>query len=221
MELRKYRGADVNRRRDIHFFIGLVISLILTYLLFTIKKDDDRSNYIFAPPGNIVSEEMPDIVRLIQVEPLAKLKPSQNLKVIGDKDDTMETKVQETEENNTTGSTDSSAYSGSGPDTLAMLDQNPEFPGGTARMNTFIIKNMQYPLLARENHVGGKVIVAFTVTKEGRITNVHVVQGLGFGCDEEAIKVVRMMPRWRPGKRHDRPVDVVCRIPIVFQLRDN
>lgn len=102
---------------------------------------------------------------------------------------------------------------------FTVVEQIPEFPGGEIAMYEFLNKNMQYPTIAKEQSIQGKVWLGFIVDKFGNISNVEVIRGIGGGCDEEAVRVISMMPRWNPGKQSGRPVSVKFRFPINFTLR--
>lgn len=101
---------------------------------------------------------------------------------------------------------------------LIVAEQMPQFPGGDNEMMRFIKSNLHYPVHAQENGVQGTVIVNFVVNREGKITNIKVVRGIGFGCDEESIKVMERMPAWSPGKQRGQAVSVSFTMPIRFVL---
>lgn len=101
---------------------------------------------------------------------------------------------------------------------LTHVDQMPQFPGGEREMLRFIKNNLRYPLAAQENNIQGTVILNFVVNREGRIINIKVVKGIGFGCDEESIKVLEKMPLWSPGKQRGQTVLVSFTMPIRFVL---
>jgi protein TonB len=96
-------------------------------------------------------------------------------------------------------------------------DQMPMFPGGD-ELYKFIPANIVYPEAAKKTGVVGTVFVQFVVAKDGSITQVAVVKGIGSGCDEEAVRVIKMMPKWSPGKEKGKPVNVKIVIPISFKL---
>ena len=99
---------------------------------------------------------------------------------------------------------------------------DPEFPGGEAALNRFLADNQVYPEQARKNAVSGPVFVNFVVEKDGSLTRVKVIGSLGDGCDEEALRVVRLMPKWTPAREHDgKAVRVSYTLPIVFALNNN
>ncbi len=94
----------------------------------------------------------------------------------------------------------------------------PEFPGGEEKLYEFLGKNLKYPAIARESNIQGRVYVQFVVWSDGSIRDVQVLRGIGGGCDEEAIRVVKMMPNWTPGEQMGKPVPVRYRLPIKFTL---
>ncbi|MCO4291265.1 TonB family protein [Solitalea sp. MAHUQ-68] len=98
------------------------------------------------------------------------------------------------------------------------VEENPEYPGGMEQIGRFISKTLRYPPMARENGVQGRVTVTFVVEKDGSITDVQVLRGIGSGCDEEAARVVKAMPKWKPGKQNGKPVRVHFSLPIMFRL---
>ena len=94
----------------------------------------------------------------------------------------------------------------------------PTFPGGLEQFGKFLSKNLRYPNLARENNIGGRVTVSFVIETNGELTNLKVLRGIGAGCDEEAIRVIKKSPLWSPGYQNGRTVRVSYIMPIVFRL---
>jgi TonB family protein len=99
------------------------------------------------------------------------------------------------------------------------VEQVPTFPGGDAGFNKYIAKNIKYPGMARDNNVQGRVIVQFVVEKDGTLTDVKVVRGIGSGCDQEAVRVISQSPKWKPGLVDSKPVRVTYSVPISFSLQ--
>jgi len=99
-----------------------------------------------------------------------------------------------------------------------VVEQNPEFPGGMAACYAYLGKNIKYPAAASRANVSGKVFLTFVVNTDGSIQDVSVLKGLGFGCDEEAMRVVKTMPKWKPGKQSGRNVRVKFNLPVSFVL---
>jgi protein TonB len=104
---------------------------------------------------------------------------------------------------------------------LMVIDEKPEYPGGTNALLKFMVENIKYPPVAKESGITGVVSISFLVEKDGSVSNVKVVHGLGAGCNEEAIRVVNKMTKWVPGKKHGKPIRTQIQIPIVFYLHGN
>ena len=101
---------------------------------------------------------------------------------------------------------------------LTMVDEMPQFPGGNvARMN-FLRDNIIYPLSARKSGIQGTVYVTFVVEPDGSLTDARVLKGIGGGCDEEVIRIIKLMPKWEPGKQDGIPVRVQFNMPVKFTL---
>jgi len=98
------------------------------------------------------------------------------------------------------------------------IDSYPEFEGGMAAWAKFIQRNLRYPYAAQEKEVQGKVFLSFVVEIDGSITDVTLIKGIGAGCDEEAIRVIRKSPKWKPGQQQNRKVRVRYTMPLSFQL---
>jgi TonB family protein len=101
---------------------------------------------------------------------------------------------------------------------LTIVEQLPEFPGGVDKLNRYLTDNLHYPAEAKENSISGTVYVQFVVDKKGQISDAKVLRGIGSGCDEEALRVIRAMPRWKPGMQHGKPVKTRFNLPIKFSL---
>jgi periplasmic protein TonB len=101
---------------------------------------------------------------------------------------------------------------------LLFVEQAPEFANGLKAMYKFLGDNIKYPSVARENNIEGTVYVSFVVGKDGTIRDVKVKRGIAGGCNEEAIRVVELMPKWIPGKQNGKAVNVSFTIPIKFKL---
>ncbi len=97
------------------------------------------------------------------------------------------------------------------------VEQNPEFIGGTKAMFDFITDNIRYPSEAQRNDISDRVFMRFVVEKDGSIGDVEVMKGLGYGCDEEAVRVIKLMPKWNPGSHNGKMVRVYYNMPILFK----
>lgn len=101
---------------------------------------------------------------------------------------------------------------------ILRVEQMPEFPGGQEALYKFISDNILYPKDARENDIKGKVVVQFIVEKDGSVQNVEVVSGVHPLLDEEALRVVKLLPSFKPGMVNGEPVQVRMKLPITFNL---
>jgi TonB family protein len=99
-----------------------------------------------------------------------------------------------------------------------VVESMPEFPGGDKALYKYLADSLHYPRAAIENNIQGRVFVTFIIEKDGSISNVRVLRGIGGGCDEEALRVVQNMPKWIPGKQRGKPVRVQYNLPIKFSL---
>jgi periplasmic protein TonB len=101
---------------------------------------------------------------------------------------------------------------------FTVVEEMPSFPGGEEKLFEFLSK-IKYPSIARENGISGRVYVTFVVDKDGKIKDAKVLRGIGGGCDEEALRVVRSMPDWKPGRQNGRNVSVQYNLPVNFNLK--
>jgi periplasmic protein TonB len=102
---------------------------------------------------------------------------------------------------------------------FTVVEEQPGYPGGEEARISYLQQNIKYPEEAKELGIQGKVFVTFVVEVDGSITDVRVLRGIGGGCDEEAIRVVKSMPKWVPGKQRGVPVRVQFNLPIKFTLQ--
>jgi len=100
-----------------------------------------------------------------------------------------------------------------------IVEEMPQFPGGEQKLMEFVAKNIKYPQIARETGIQGRVFVGFVVEPDGSISNVKLLRGIGGGCDEEAMRVIKSLPKWKPGKQRGKAVRVSYQIPVFFKLQ--
>ncbi len=223
MELKKSPKADLEKKKSIFLQIGLIATLVVVLVAFEWKQYE-RPEYDLGTfeMDNIEEEDIP-ITRPEDPPPPPPPEPSTELIIVDDDveidDDfkidveaTIETVVrefvpvvQEEEE------VDEDYI-------FEIVEENPEYPGGQEAMMRYLRDNIRYPVIAREAGIAGSVFVTFVVERDGSVTNVQVIRGIGGGCDEEAVRVVRNMPKWKPGKQRNQPVRVQYRMPIRFVL---
>ena len=98
-------------------------------------------------------------------------------------------------------------------------EEMPRFQGGEAGLMNFLMKNIKYPDIAVKAGIKGRVILNFIVEKDGSLSDINVLKGIGGGCDEEAVRVLRLTTKWEPGKQNGMPVRVKMNIPFVFNIK--
>lgn len=101
------------------------------------------------------------------------------------------------------------------PKVFQIVEQMPEFNGD---LKSYLGANIRYPELAKENNIEGRVFIKFVVNEDGSISAAEILRGIGGGCDDEALRVLKSMPKWKPGKQNGRAVKVFFTLPIVFKL---
>ena len=101
---------------------------------------------------------------------------------------------------------------------LTIVEERPTFPGGTEALLKFLRANVKYPPIAKEAGITGTVLISFLIGKDGSISNIKVLNSIGGGCNEEAIRVVSIMPKWIPAKQKGKPIRTQFQIPLFFFL---
>ena len=102
---------------------------------------------------------------------------------------------------------------------FVIVENKPEFPGGDAAMMKYLSENIKYPVIAQENGIQGRVICQFVVNKDGSIVDINVVRSVDPSLDKEAIRVIKSMPKWKPGMQRGKPVRVKFTLPVSFRLQ--
>jgi TonB family protein len=106
------------------------------------------------------------------------------------------------------------------PHHLPSLPVVPQFPGGKDSLDAFLKKNVHYPAAARKHNISGTVEVDFSVDEQGNLSKIHVYKPIGYGCDKEALRVVKKMPKWRPGMDGRKPMALDYHVDIIFAPSD-
>jgi len=174
-------------------------------------SDDDLSALAKALQPPPEAEKVPEVVDTVIPE---KEKIKEEIRT--------ETEVEEAKADSLPGSGGGDGNEGTGPgeDTgiYTTIDVYPRFPGGDQARFYFLRSNIRYPETAVKAGIQGVVMVVFVIEPNGTLSNIEVSKGIGGGCDEEAIRVVKIMPLWEPGKRSGKAVRVLVRMPIVFKV---
>ena len=225
MKEKKSAKAELESKKGLFIEIGLVVVLALVYMAFEMKSYDAITVDMFERTDVIVEEEMVEITQQEKIE-LPPPPPQQPILLQAVEDDidvaddieidaeaTVTTEVQEW----TRPIQDEVIEE---EEIFMIVEQVPEYPGGDEARLNFLRNNIKYPQMAREAGIQGTVYVGFVVEKDGSVTQVKVMRGIGGGCDEEAVRVTKMMPKWRAGKQRGKEVRVSYNMPVKFTLQD-
>lgn len=228
MELKKNPKADLEKRRGLYLEIGLVAALAVALVAFNIKSYDAEQIEVVQ---RTAIDEVEDVIIQTQQEELPPPPPPEQpevtteLNVIED-DAESENEVdmssfQRQEEATNIEITPVKVEEEEEEDEqviFQVVENDPEFPGGVESLYKYLAQNIKYPQLARENNITGRVYVTFVVEKDGSVTGVRVVRDIGGGCGAEAVRVVKSMPKWTPGKQRGKAVRVQYNLPVNFTL---
>ena len=223
MENKKNPTIDLRKKTGLFFNIGLSISLLFVLFAFEYKSSGDGSP-IPVDYGNTEFPEETIIPNTDIKPPPPPPKPKEIVLSVVENDEFI---PDITPEIDNTFKEDDSFLNLPGieappieiaEDSFTVVEKMPTYPGGYQALYKYIGKKIRYPSQARKMGVEGKVFINFTVDKDGSITSIKVLRGIGSGCDEEAIRVITKMPKWKPGKQRGKSVKVSMTLPITFKL---
>ncbi|MFY0625351.1 MAG: energy transducer TonB [Reichenbachiella sp.] len=223
MELRKNPEIDLERKRGMFLSIGLLISmlLVLTAFEWSFKKEkaiivesEWKEEIIYdmeilptmhkipARPKPIIKSQTPIYVPVAIENSIfeIKIEEPEIFELPSDKIEIEELPIE------------------IAADFTDFAEVMPEPLGGMSAFYTFLGKNMKYPTYERRANIQGKVFIQFIIDKEGNITEAKIVKGISNGCDQEALRVLNLAPKWKPGKQGNQPVNVRMVVPINFVL---
>ena len=204
--------------------IGLIISLALAWVVFEIKSYDKRELADVGRTVEVVEEEMVEITKQEQKpQPVEVPKQTTQIQVVEDdvevEDIEINAEVDQNEVIEEYIAPEVEEEEVVEAEIFTIVEEMPEFPGGMAKLADYLAKNIKYPQMARESGIQGRVFVNFVVEPDGHVSNVNVMRSLGGGCDEEAMRVVKSMPKWKPGKQRGKAVRVSYILPVNFKLQ--
>lgn len=223
MELKKNPKADLTQKSGLFMNIGLTFSLLLSLVAFEWKSydrgdlldlgqvEDDFEDIMEIPP----TEQPPPPPPKVQLPEIIEVPDEEEI----EQDIEVELDVEVTEETVIEDIVFEDAPEEESVDEVfTIVEDQPEFPGGMQAFFKYVSDNMVYPAQARRMGIEGRVYVQFVVDKDGKVTEVKAVKGIGAGCDEEAERVLSEAPSFKPGKQRGRPVKVRMVLPIIFKL---
>jgi protein TonB len=223
IEEKKNPKADLTKKSGLFLNIGLVLSLLFVITAFEWKFYDDASLVDLTAP----TEEFEDLMDIPQTEqpppPPPKVQQPEIIEVPDEEEIEEEIEVdldvEITEETVIEDVVFEEMPEEEEVDEIfTIVEDQPTPSGGMAAFYQYVTKQLKYPAQARRMGIEGKVFVQFVVDKDGTLTEVQAVKGIGAGCDEEAVRVISGAPKWKPGKQRGRPVKVRMILPITFKL---
>ena len=239
METKKTQRADMEQRRTTGYLLGLVFVLALLYVSLEWNSTVSSDNIDPLDLDELVHES--ELVPMSNEETQAQLETkeqqpekAEQLRVVDD--DVELQQPEELTEDQREGSEDESLLKEledqlddekalaslnvdpNNPLNFHVVEDLPQFPGGAVEFMKWLTKHLRYPPLARRLKIQGKVVAVFYVEKDGSITGINITRSLSKECDMEALRVLRMMPDWKPGVQNDQPCRTKVCIPIVFKL---
>lgn len=226
MEEKKSPKANLENKKVMFTQIGLIIALLIAWLAFEHKSYDKRElDESLLNREVVLDEEMVEITKQEEQKPQPVEQPQQTtqLEIVDDNVETEDININaEVEQNEVI-----EEYVA--PEVVEdevveqeifqIVEEMPAFPGGEAKLMEYVGKNIKYPQIARETGIQGRVFIGFVVEPDGSVSNVKLLRGIGGGCDEEAMRVVKSMPKWKPGKQRGKAVRVSYQIPVFFKLQ--
>ena len=226
MEEKKSPKANLENKKLMFMQIGMIISLLIAWLAFEHKNYDKREIDESLLNREIVEDlEMTEITTQEEQKPQPVETPQQTtqLEIVDDDVEVADIEInaevdqQEVIEEYVPVEVEEEEVVEQ--EIFQIVEEMPSFPGGEAKLMEYVAKNIKYPQIARETGIQGRVFVGFVVEPDGSISNVKLLRGIGGGCDEEAMRVIKSLPKWKPGKQRGKAVRVSYQIPVFFKLQ--
>lgn len=228
MEIKKTPKADLENRRTLYTEIGLVVALLVVWGAFSYSTKE-KAVASLGEDTQVV--EVEDMVPITQETPPPPEAPK--IPVLSDQIDIVEDDIKVDDnfmslEDDANLGVEIMDYIEEVKEEVVeeeaipfqLVEEKPSFNGGDANeFSKWVNSKLQYPEIAKENGVQGRVTLQFTVNPDGSVSNVKVLRGVDSSLDKEAVRVVSMSPKWKPGKQRDRAVKVTYTFPVIFQLR--
>ena len=226
MEEKKSPKANLENKKLMFTQIGLIIALAFAWMAFEHKSYDKREiDPSLLRTAEVVEEEMVDITKQEEQKPQPVEVPKQTtqLEIVQDDVDVEDIEINaEVEQNEVIEeyvAPEIEEEEVVEQEIFQIVEEMPSFPGGEQKLLEYVAKNTKYPQIARESGIQGRVFIGFVVEPDGSISNVKVLRGIGGGCDEEAVRVIKSLPKWKPGKQRGKAVRVSYQIPVNFKLQ--
>lgn len=227
MEVKKTPKADLESKKTVFLQIGLVVALSLVLVAFEWTSTDVNVDFSLQDEDIEVEEEIIPITRQEEVKPPPPPPPPAVADILNIVEDDVELD-EELEIMDTEMSQDDivdfsnmvfEEETREEGEIFMIVEEMPEFPGGTEALQKYLAQSVRYPVIAQENGIQGRVYIQFVINQNGEVTNATILRGVDPSLDREALRVVEAMPKWKPGKQRNRPVRVSYTVPINFVLQ--
>lgn len=227
MEVKKTPKADLESKKTVFLQIGLVVVLSLVLVAFEWTSTDVNVDFSLQDEDIEVEEEIIPITRQEEVKPPPPPPPPAVADILNIVEDDVELD-EELEIMDTEMSQDDivdfsnmvfEEETRDEGEIFMIVEEMPEFPGGTEALQRYLAQSVRYPVIAQENGIQGRVYIQFVINQNGEVTNATILRGVDPSLDREALRVVEAMPKWKPGKQRNRPVRVSYTVPINFVLQ--
>lgn len=230
MEVKKSPKADLEKGKGLSLLMGFVIALGILYVGFEWGSRDIKVATADEGVKDVVVEEEIEITRQDNTPPPPPPPPpapiADQLNVVDDDIELDEQVIISSEDDQS--QVQQQTYVAPAPveeveeeaeeQIFTVVEKNPEFPGGAAALMKYLKDNINYPVIAQENGIQGRVICQFVVNRDGKIVDAVVLRGVDPSLDKEALRVVNSMPKWNPGEQRGKPVRVRFTLPVQFKL---
>ena len=230
MEIKKSEKASLENKRFLFTEVGFVVALLIVLGAFEYTSKEKKTAVLEADETIVEVEDMVPITQETPPPPEAAPKIpilSDNIDIVDDDievDDSMFQNLEDSDDlaveimDYVEEVEEESVEEEAIP--FQLVEEKPSFQGGDAnQFSKWVNSKLVYPEIAKENGVQGRVTLQFTVNADGTVSNVKVLRGVDPALDKEAVRVVSMSPKWKPGKQRDRAVKVTYTFPVIFQLR--
>ncbi len=228
MEIKKSPKADLEGRKITYILVGLTTILAALFVAFEWTTQDVVKHEETSAADILIEEEI--VPQTVQTPPPPPPPPPAPvietiINIVEDEEEIVEVEIESTED-----SQDKAQEIIEMPppeeeeevtdEIFTVVENMPEFPGGQTALLQYIGKSVKYPVIAQENGIQGRVIVTFTVERDGSIADAKVVRGVDVSLDKEALRVINSMPKWKAGMQRGKPVRVKFTIPVTFRLQN-
>ena len=222
MELKKSESANLEKKRIPLIIIGILFSTALVLVAFEYKTYEMSISELGQLDIDLIEEEIIPISQQQPPPPPPPPAPTTVIEIVEDEKEIEEELViedMEVTEDTEIEFIEEAVEEVVEEQIFTIVEQMPSFPGGDAALMKYLGNSIKYPAIAKDAGIQGTVFVTFVVDEKGDVKDVKVLRSIGGGCDEEAIRVVKNMPKWSPGKQRGKAVKVQYNLPIKFTLR--